>query len=215
MTNLQLIPKDTPRPQVIQAMQAFTQGLGVRCEFCHADQGTGPQDFASDDKRTKKVARDMMRLTDDINAKLPTAVGKMATDATRVQCATCHRGVAIPKQLTDILTQTSTTSGTSAAVDQFRELRKQYYGGQSYDFSEVSLITLAQRANAAGKPDDALTWLQLNLEFYPRSVRAYQLLGAVYAGKKDTENAIKSLEKALEIDPQNAQAKRQLEQLKK
>ena len=215
MTNLLLIPKDTPRPQVIQTMQAFAQGLGVRCEFCHVDEGPGKQDFASDAKRTKTVARDMMRLTAEINGKLPAAVGKTAGDATRVQCATCHRGVAIPRQLTEILMQTMAASGAPAAVAQYRDLRTQYYGGQSYDFSEVSLVTLAQRLHAAGKPDDAVTWLQLNLEFYPRSARAYQLLGTVYAGKKDTDNAIKALQKALEIDPENAQAKRQLEQLKK
>ena len=86
-----------------------------------------------------------------------------------MQCATCHRGVAIPKQPTEILTQTSATGGTSAAVDQFRELRQQHCGGQSYDFSEVSLITLAQRANAAGRPDDALTWLQLSRPLAKRS----------------------------------------------
>ncbi len=74
---------------------------------------------------------------------------------------------------------------------------------------------MAQRANQGGKPDDAIAWLQLNLEFYPQSSRSYALLGAVYGAKKDTDNAMKSFEKALAIDPQNAQAKRQLDQLKK
>ena len=215
MKNLQVFPADTPRPQVIQAMQGFTQGLGVRCEFCHVDE-PGHQDFAADDKRVKKVAREMMKLTMDLNTKIPTAVSKSATDSTRVQCATCHRGVAIPKQLTDILTDTANgTGGMTAATTQFRELRKQYYGGQSYDFSEVSLTTLAQRANQAGKADDAIAWLQLNLEFYPQSARSYLLLSTVYGAKKDTPNAIKAAEKAVELDPQNAQAKAQLERLKK
>lgn len=214
MKNLQIIPADTPRPQVIQTMQGFTQGLGVRCEFCHVDE-PGHQDFAADDKRVKKVAREMMRLTADLNTKIPAAVSKPATDATRIQCATCHRGVAIPKQLTEILTDTAAASGRPAATTQFLELRKQYFGGQSYDFSEVSLTTLAQRANRAGKPDDALAWLQLNLEFYPQSARSHLLMSTVYAAKKDMPGAIKSAEKALEIDPQNAQAKQQLERLKK
>jgi Photosynthetic reaction centre cytochrome C subunit len=214
LKNLQIIPADTPRQQVIQTMQGFAQGLGVRCEFCHVDE-PGHQDFAADDKRVKKVAREMMKLTADLNTKIPAAVAKPATDATRVQCATCHRGVAIPKQLTEILTDTMTASGTPAAVTQFRELRKQYFGGQSYDFSEVSLTTLAQRANQAGKPEDTLAWLQLNLEFYPQSVRSYVLMSTVYAAKKDMPNAIKNAEKAVEIDPQNAQAKQQLERLKK
>jgi tetratricopeptide (TPR) repeat protein len=216
MTNLQIFPKDTPRPQVVQAMQGFTQALGVRCDYCHAEQQQGrPQDFASDDKRTKKVAREMMRLTEDVNARVPAAVAKTAADATRVQCVTCHRGVAIPKQLTDILAETAAANGLPAALARYRELRQQYYGSQSYDFSENAALTLAQRANQAGRADEAIAWAQLDLEFYPRSARGYVSLGTAYNAKKDTPSAIASLEKALEIDPQNAQAQRMLEQLRK
>ncbi len=68
--------------------------------------------------------------------------------------------------------------GTQADVAQYKDLRKQYFGAQAYDFSEGSLVTYAQRA------------------------------------KNDTAAAIKSLEKAVELDPQNAQLKRQLDQLK-
>jgi hypothetical protein len=39
MTNLQIIPKDTPRPQVLATMQAFTQSLGVQCNYCHVQEG--------------------------------------------------------------------------------------------------------------------------------------------------------------------------------
>ena len=60
-----------------------------------------------------------------------------------------------------------------------------------------------------------VAWLQLNLEFYPQSARSYLLLSTVYGAKKDTPNAIKAAEKAVELDPQNAQAKAQLERLKK
>ena len=61
MTNLQIIPKDTPRPQVIATMQAFTQSLGVACNYCHVQEGRGGRnDFASDEKAPKKAARGMM-----------------------------------------------------------------------------------------------------------------------------------------------------------
>ena len=40
MTNLQVFPADTPRPQVVQTMQAFTQALGVTCAHCHVWVGT-------------------------------------------------------------------------------------------------------------------------------------------------------------------------------
>lgn len=215
MTNLQIIPSNTPRPQVIQTMQAFTQALGVRCEHCHIDEGPGKQDFASDQKMPKNTARAMLLLTREINAKVPEAVGKSAEAATRVQCVTCHRGVAIPRQLSDIVTDAVNADGAAAAVAKYRDLRKQYFGGQTYDFSEGGLLAVAQRLTAANKPDDAIAVLQANLEFYTQSSRTYQVMAQAYQRKNDTAGAIKSLEKAVELDPQNAQAKRMLDTLKK
>jgi len=216
MTNLQIIPKDTPRAQVLQTMQAIAGALGVQCNYCHVFEGRGGRnDMASDEKPTKKAARGMMLLTRDINTKLPEAVGKSADAATRVGCATCHRGVPIPKQITDIVTDASTSGGASAGLAKFRELREKFYGGQSYDFSENGLLQIAQRANAASKPDDALAYLQANLEYYPKSSRTYALMAQVHNAKGDKPAAIKDLEKAVELDPNNAQARTQLENLKK
>ncbi|MBI3400347.1 MAG: c-type cytochrome [Acidobacteria bacterium] len=215
MTNLQIFPKDAPRQQVLQTMNAFTQALGVQCNYCHVQEGRGGRnDMASDEKPTKKAARGMVLLARDINEKLPAAVGKSADAATRVGCATCHRGVAIPKQITDIVTDAAAGGGATAGLAKFRELRTQYYGGQSYDFSEGSLIAIAQRANQAQKADDALAYLQANLEFYPKSSRTYQTMAQVKNAKGDKDGAIKDLEKAVELEPNNQQAKMQLQQLK-
>jgi hypothetical protein len=216
MTNLQVIPKDTPRPQVIATMQSITGALGVQCNYCHVQEGRGGRnDMASDEKPTKKAARGMMLLTRDINAKLPEAVGKSADAATRVGCATCHRGVAIPKQLTDVVTDAAASGGSAAGLAKYKELRDKYYGGQSYDFSENGLLQIAQRANTASKPDDALAYLQANIEYYPKSSRSYQLMSQIKNAKGDKAGAIAALEKAIELDPNNAQAKTQLENLKK
>src|SRR5205807_994767 len=63
MTNLQILPKDTPRPQVIATMQAIAQSLGVQCNYCHVQEGRGGRnDFASDEKPAKKAARGMLVL---------------------------------------------------------------------------------------------------------------------------------------------------------
>jgi tetratricopeptide (TPR) repeat protein len=156
----------------------------------------------------------MMLMVRDINPKVAAAVGKSAEAATRVGCVTCHRGVAIPKQLAEILDQTTMEKGTQAAIAQYKDLRKQYFGAQAYDFSEGSLVTYAQRATQANTPDDAITWLQVNLENFPMSSRTYAGLSQAQRAKNDTAAAIKSLEKAVELDPQNAQLKRQLDQLK-
>ena len=102
-TNLQVLPKDMTRPQVVQVMQQFTMGLGVMCNYCHAEMvgappnanGQIPIDAASDDKPVKKTARVMMRMVGDINKTLSSQLGK--ADVVQVQCITCHRGAAIPK----------------------------------------------------------------------------------------------------------------------
>lgn len=211
--NLQVLPKDTPAQEVSARMQVIAQSLGVRCEYCHVDEPgpNGRRDMSADEKPTKNTARVMMRLTEDINTKLASGLGK--ANPVSVGCVTCHRGVPVPKQLAAILTDVAADKGMPAAITQYRDLRKQYYGGMAYDFSETGLIAFANRI-AAAKPDDAIGWLQLNLEFYPKSARSYLALAPIYSRKQDKENAIKSLEKALEIDPDNAQAKRMLDQLK-
>jgi Photosynthetic reaction centre cytochrome C subunit len=216
MSNLQIFPKDTPREQVLASMQAFTQSLGVACNYCHVQEGRGGRnDFASDEKAPKKAARGMMLLAREINTRLPEAIGKSADATTRVGCATCHRGVPIPRQIADIVTEAAASGGATAGLAKYKELRDRFYGGQSYDFSEGSLVAIAQRANTANKADDALTYLNANLEYFPKSARTYVTMAQVKNAKGDKPGAIAALEKAVELDPNNAQAKTQLETLKK
>lgn len=83
-TNLKMLKVGTG-PEVSQIMRTFTAGLGVQCIYCHV-QGN----FASDENPKKEVARQMIRMSQVINANFPD--GKM-----RVTCYTCHRGEAEPK----------------------------------------------------------------------------------------------------------------------
>jgi hypothetical protein len=208
LTNLQFFPKDITRPQLIANMQAFAQALGVGCDYCHVFVAGGQNnDLAADTKPTKKTARVMLALVRDLNAKLPgdvsAANGKAVADVTRVGCATCHRGVPIPKQLVDIVLETGNTKGVPAAVAQYRDLRKQFYGNQSYDFTDLSLFLAAQRSTAAMKPDDAIAYANLNLEFNPNSGRSYQAISQAYTAKMDGAMAIASMEKAVAVEPMN------------
>ena len=229
--NLQVLPKDTTQAQVLQTMQGIAAALGVQCGYCHVQAAAPPGargggggrggrggapalEFASDDKREKKAARQMMLMVRDLNPKVAAAVGKSPESATRVACVTCHRGVPIPRQLADVLDQTSTEKGAQAAIAQYKDLRKQFFGAQAYDFSEMTLVTIGQRATQANKADDAIAWLQLNLDYFPLSSRTYAALSQAQQKKDDKDAAVKSLEKAVELDPQNAVIKRQLDQLK-
>jgi tetratricopeptide (TPR) repeat protein len=180
----------------------------------------GPQmDFASDDKRQKRTARVMLTLLNDINAKLatlPASPARAARDAAsaRVQCATCHRGVPNPQQLGDLLNQAMTSKGEAAAVGLYRELRQKYLGTEAYDFRELVLLELGRQSLASAKPDDALAWLQLNVEFFPKSTESYLALAQVHERKRDQAAAIKDLERVLALEPGHAVASRQLTRLK-
>jgi tetratricopeptide (TPR) repeat protein len=185
-------------------MQTIAAALGVSCGYCHvAERGSGQPEPKKD------IARAMMAMTRDINAKIQAA----SPGATAVQCVTCHRGVAIPRQLSDIVSQTMKEKGTDAAIAQYRELRKQYFGRQAYDFGEGTLLAVAQQISNS-KPNDAIALLQLNLEFSPRSAATYAAISFAYTRKLDDDSAIENLQKALEIEPENGIFRGQLEQLK-
>jgi hypothetical protein len=181
----------------------------------------GPQmDYAADDKRQKQTARVMLSLTSDLNAKIATLStlpgrSKPAASLVRVQCATCHRGVTNPQLLPDLLAQTMTGTGEAAAVALYRDLRQRYVGTEAYDFRESVLLDLGRQSLASQKPDDALAWLQLNIEFYPNFAESYVVLSQVHVRKRDQVAALKDLEKAIALDPSNASAKRQLSELGK
>lgn len=188
-------------------MDEVSKALGVRCDYCHsAARGSGQPE------PKKEIARGMMAMTTDLNAKVQAATGKPANETTRVDCVTCHRGVAIPQPISAIILRTVGTQGGAAAVEQYRDLRQRYFGQSAYDFSEDALLQIVQRV-VQGRPDDAIALLRMNLEFNPQSAKAYALLGFAYTRKVDDASAITNLQKSLELDPTNAVVRGQLEQL--
>ncbi|MGP0072494.1 MAG: photosynthetic reaction center cytochrome c subunit family protein [Bryobacteraceae bacterium] len=188
-------------------MQGIDQALGVRCDYCHsAPRGSGQAE------PKKSIALAMMAMTRDLNTKIQEATGKPPNEIARVECVTCHRGVAIPQPLSAIILRSVAEKGGAAAADQYRDLRKQYYGRATYDFSEDALLEMVQRV-VQGKPDDAIALLRMYLEFNPQSAKTYELLGFAYTRKLDDESAMVNLKKSLELDPTNAMVRGRLEQL--
>jgi tetratricopeptide (TPR) repeat protein len=223
-TNLQVWPKDTPRAVILNFMNAFDRSLGIECSYCHVQRG-GTFDFASDDKREKRVARKMILLRDSINVALPAIVekpvgaGPTSGDGrpgapTRVLCASCHHGLPVPAPLGDAISEAEKSGGAAAGLARFRDLRARFYGGQQYDFTEYALVGIANTALNAKRPDDALTYLQANLEFFPKSSMTYQAMAQAKNAKGDKPGAVRDLEKAVELDPKNAQAGNQLREMK-
>lgn len=81
--NLQVIKDpDISVEEVKEYMRNFTLGLGVECEYCHNED-----DYPSDEKREKRVTRDMMLMMAAINES-----PILQNESKTVTCYTCHRG---------------------------------------------------------------------------------------------------------------------------
>src|SRR5829696_1561399 len=66
--NLKILPKDITHEQMDSVMHHFTASLNVKCNFCHIrNEEKKEWDWASDDNKHKLVAREMMKMTNDLN----------------------------------------------------------------------------------------------------------------------------------------------------
>jgi len=205
-------PATTTGRAPLPDMQRVAAALGVTCGYCHAGRGgsTDPAVTVAGKPRLA-VAREMIDMTAALNTSVQAATGKPANETVAVQCVTCHRGVAIPRPLTDILLQTALRQGPEAAVTQYRELRERHYGRGAYDFGEETILNAVRRLSAA-RPEAAITLAQLNLEFFPKSVNSLVAL-AIAQSRDSEEMAVATLKRALEIDPDNGEIKGRLFQL--
>ena len=212
LVNTKVFPHNTPVTEVLGAMRNFTTALGVRCGFCHVGKEGAPissYDFASDEKRTKRTARQMMLMLAEVNRRLDTLPerknpGLMAT------CNTCHRGVNRPVPLSMYVSDVALSAGTDSAIKTYHALRDRYYGRDAYDFGEPSLNDAAFRLARAGKFDEALALLKLNEEQFPKTSSTYVFRGNVLLMRADTNAAADAFREAIRRDTTNFEAKQRL-----
>jgi hypothetical protein len=102
------------------AMQSMEANLGKKCALCHDIRG---KDFASDAKKAKLRARDMIRMTEEINRR---SFG----GTLRVSCWTCHRGDEQPadmgfsRELPEPFTKMPPEQLARPAEQVFKDVRK-------------------------------------------------------------------------------------------
>jgi hypothetical protein len=212
LLNLKVFPKSTPVMDLVGTMRNFAGGLGVRCQFCHVGEEGKPLgtfDFASDEKRTKKVAREMIRMVQEINRRLDT-LPERKQDGLQVSCITCHRGVSRPVPLFTIMVDAATAAGADSAVRAYRALRQEYHGRDAYDFGESSLNIAAFRLGRAGKFEEAFALLRLNEELFPGSSGMYVFRGNVSLMRGDTVAAAGAYREAIRRDSTNSEARGRL-----
>ena len=98
--NLKVLPKNISKEEMHKTMEEWEHALGARCSFCHVrNEDTKKMDFAADGKPEKEMAREMYKMTQEINKKYFHAQ-KDSTDRimeSSINCYSCHRGVQHPE----------------------------------------------------------------------------------------------------------------------
>lgn len=88
--NIQIL-KGRPAAQVLGIMQmGFSRSLGVNCTHCHT-----PEDWSSEDKTKKQIAREMWTMQANINSQMLKNIKNISEKAV-INCTTCHRGQTTP-----------------------------------------------------------------------------------------------------------------------
>jgi hypothetical protein len=111
---------DVQSIRLMAAMQSMRGSLGETCLSCHLTQ---QKDFASDEKKPKLVAREMIRMTNQIDRDW--FAGKV-----RVTCWTCHRGEPQPpigsfgKTLPEHFAKLSPAKLALPAAKMFKDVRE-------------------------------------------------------------------------------------------
>jgi hypothetical protein len=209
-----VIPRGTPVVNVIGQMRNITTALGVRCQYCHIGEEGLPLerfDFASDTKRTKRAAREMLRMVQAINGDFLPRVPERPDTSLQVTCMTCHRGVTRPVPLSTLLIDAAAAAGVDSAVRAYRALRARYYGRDAYDFGESSLNIAAFRlARFSQRYDDALALIALNEEQFPTLSATQVFRGNILLMRADTAGAAAAFTEALRRDPANGEARGRL-----
>ena len=178
--NLQVLSEDISRSALSRVMIENLRGLGLPrrqnegCLFCHLgdmDQPSSSWDFSSDEKLTKRKARVMLAMVQEINSRLEGLEGRVAPDL-KVTCYTCHAGRTDPRPLPDILMDSYEAGGVDSTITRYRALRRRYFGADAYDFRFNVLPSIANAVVQRGSFEDAVTISELNEEVFPNQPAA-------------------------------------------
>lgn len=216
ITNLQVLPKNTPLRELVGTMRDFASALGVRCTHCHV--GNDPNDlatinFSSDERIQKRKAREMLRMVQAINRDLLSRLPERNNPPIAVNCMTCHHGITQPRDIRAVLVDVALLNGADSVIAEYKRLRERYYGTASYDFSPFMLANVAEEITPRS-PDAAIAIGEFNLGLFPKDQQTYLTVAAVHLRRADTASAIRVMTRAVETLPESAFLKSMLARLK-
>ena len=202
--NLQVLSKDISRRDLVLTMRQIATDLGVRCTHCHV----GPDDlqgmdFATDEKRTKQVARTMLAMTRAINDQYVSRIPEGDAPRQPVTCMTCHRRAARPtRALHDILVETAVAGGEEAALAEYDRIRETFMGSGLYDFREHTLnIAGNMLRERHQRVREAAAMFNRNAALFPGSANAQFAAGQAAQALGLLAEAEAYYRKVLAIDP--------------
>ena len=216
-TNLDALPRDIGKGELISTMRGWTMGLGVRCNHCHVgpDNLVG-MDFASDEKATKRAARQMFEMVRAINGQHLAGLPASAEGEQRgaVSCFTCHRGQAKPpRNLRELLGGTAAAEGVGQALAEYDTLREEHLGQGLYDFSAGTLAGLARQLAEAGRLEEAVRVAEKGVSEHPDDAMSWVGLAFLHFRAQNPDAAREAAKKALALDPELGAAKQILARL--
>ena len=192
-TNLQVLPRDISRREIVSIMRGWVGAVGGgTCSYCHmvSDGLDQPTDnFASDEKATKRKARIMLEMVNRINTTTLPSLPDRRTPHVEVTCRTCHGGINRPEAIEDVVWAALEDEGIEAATARYRELRERHLGSRAYDFSATPMNTLARRLGK-DRAAEAARFLELNVELLPPYLPTLLLLGNMHEANDDRDSAL-------------------------
>ena len=207
--NLKVLPADISPQELRKTMRGFAFDLGVNCENCHVGEAGQPLenfDFAADDKDMKATARLMLRMLAEINDRQLAALDRAPDERVAVRCATCHRGQPKPLLIVDALNLAYREGGTPATVARYRTLKADFFGSDSFDFTEQPRLEFARGLAARADVDGGIAFLHELRGEHGASFMTDLMLADLYLASGRREHAIASLKAAHSSAPSALQA---------
>ncbi len=102
-------------------------------------------------------------------------------------------------------------SGYKNAIKAFEKIKKVHAG---FELPEDDVNSWGYKLINQKRITDALEIFKLNVSLYPASANTFDSLGEIYAELDNTELAIKNYEQSVKLNPQNSNAKSQIQKLK-
>jgi hypothetical protein len=191
----------------IEALQAATLNPA---RFLGREKDLGTIDTG---KIADLVVLDANPLDDIANTRKISAVvfgGKFFSRASLDDMLAKIETLARRPSIAEVLLKTIQEQNVDGAIKQYYDLKAAQPA--TYDFGESALDGLGERLEEMKKPKEALRIFELNAQENPSNY-TYDTLGEVCKEAGDTECAIKSFKKSLQLSPDDANASKRLKQL--